>query len=244
VFARLNKIYRSLTGRMTARQMEERVLRLLDVWSMWSILSPVFLYGLEAVFRMTESDVTRMCATDSNSLSAEELDWDRLQRRARIAGVSEVMFTGSSSEGRNGEESTSTVMTPAQLYNTLQYVNDFVKRKTITEEAAYVPEIENSEDNSYRLADTRPDDQPASTSRGYDDVDGVPVDDVDGIPLDDIDGVPIDDIDGVPMDDIDGVPIGDLGASVKSAPSMSVANVGDKLESNDDIDGVEWSGDS
>ena len=241
----MNKVYRSLTGRMTARQMEERVLRLLDVWSMWSILSPVFLYGLEAVFRMTESDIARMQVTDSSSPSAEELDWDKLQRRARIAGVSETTFisVGTSAEGRTAEEWTTAVMTPAQLYNTLHYVNDFVKRKTITEEAAYVPEVDSLDEKSLRIDEANQERELASSNRGYDDIDGVPLDSVDGIPLDDIDGVPIDDIDGAPMDDIDGVPLGNscLDGADNSLP---VAKLEEHGESYDDIDGVEWSGDS
>ena len=233
IFSCLNKSYRSITGRMTARQMEERILKLLDTWLNWSTLSPVYIYGLEAIFRMTDSDCARMLVLDVNNdtvaPSPEDLEWERLQRRARIAGVSEIVWN-SLSDGSDIQQNGSTsVMTPLQLYNTLAFVNDFVKKKTITEEAAYVPNFDveyepplpsiQGSKSSYPLANVS-----SVSSSGIEDVDGVPLPENNWVSVlsknssyDDIDGIDIDepqiagdDIDGVAIDyddNIDGTPI-------------------------------------
>lgn len=234
LFAFLNKSYRSISGRFTAKQMEERVLTLIDVWSQWSILSPVFLHGLEAVFRMTDADWQRSTCAEHDVAafgpepSPEELDWGRLQRRARIAGVFESFFTTDSASATSGESRLiKNEMTPIQLYRILAYVNEFVKKKTITEEAAYVPEdMDFPAEDSDALAgnaaavsfwQARAPIYGGSMSYGGgdDDIDGVPIntqappargydDDIDGIPLD----APAPSMQETSYDDdIDGVPI-------------------------------------
>jgi hypothetical protein len=214
--------------------MEERVLTLIDVWSQWSILSPVFLHGLEAVFRMTDSDWQRSSAAEHDTASygpeplAEELDWARLQRRARIAGVFESFFATESTPAAAapGESRiVKTEMTPTQLYRVLAYVNEFVKKKTISEEAAYVPE-----DMDFPVSGPSEDSSATAFWQAPAPIHGgsMPMHYGGGADVDDIDGVPIqpasesydDDIDGVPLvlappsyqetsydDDIDGVPI-------------------------------------
>jgi hypothetical protein len=210
--------------------MEERVLTLIDVWSQWSILSPVFLHGLEAVFRMTDADWQRSTAAEHDVAAygpepqAEELDWPRLQRRARIAGVFESYYTSESTSAAAPGDSrvTKTEMTPSQLYRILAYVNEFVKKKTISEEAAYVPEDMDFPTGGHSEASAATSfwQAPApmygeSTAYG-----GGDIDDIDGVPIqpasegydDDIDGIPL--VMGAPSiqetsydDDIDGVPI-------------------------------------
>ena len=218
IFGHLNKAYRCISGRMSAHQVEERVLTLLDAWSKWSILSPVFLWGLEAIFRMTDSDWQNMqlpMSSDEVCPADEELEWERLKRRAKISGVSEIFWVSPEAQGHPQPGPLQDVvaepvqMSALQLYRTLNHVNEFVKTKTITEESAYTPY------SVFADGDAQ-DGTAVQVVNTVDDIDGVPMgenpDDIDGVPLDnDIDGVPIpcDDIDGVPIpcDDIDGVPI-------------------------------------
>jgi hypothetical protein len=217
---------------MTAKQMEERVLGLLDIWSHWSILSPAFLWGLEAVFKMNDIDCVKMSSTEDiheARVTDEELNLERLQRRARIAGVSELCWS---------TDKEPSVMTPIQLFRTLNYVNEYVKKKTMTEDSALLSSTEsNSIIGMISVTHALPMPLEAqmqvlhNTAHGVttDDIDGVPIDDIDGVPIDDIDGVPIDDIDGVPIDDIDGVPIDDID--------------GVPIEVMDPLDGVSFNSD-
>ena len=172
---------------------------------------------------MSDSDWLSMSLPlegDQAAPPEEELEWERLQRRARIAGVSEMTWV--SPEPKEGEPvdplqeitAEAVEMTPLQLYKTLQYVNEFVKKKTITEEAAYTPYLPSEavdDDGASGMGSGSPDATQPNAAYS-DDIDGVLIgDDID------IDGVPLlssimtyDDIDGVPLDgdDIDGVPLG------------------------------------
>jgi hypothetical protein len=54
----LNLLFRDPNlGRMSAKNLEEKVMMLLKVWEKWSIYPPVFLGGLEASFQRKFSDI-------------------------------------------------------------------------------------------------------------------------------------------------------------------------------------------
>ncbi|CAH2044389.1 unnamed protein product [Thlaspi arvense] len=45
-----NDLYRSITGRITAEALKERVLKVLQVWADWFLFSDAYIYGLRATF--------------------------------------------------------------------------------------------------------------------------------------------------------------------------------------------------
>ncbi|KAL0738585.1 hypothetical protein Bca4012_014795 [Brassica carinata] len=54
-----NDLYRSITGRITAEALKERVLKVLQVWADWFLFSDAYIYGLRATFlRSGTSGVT------------------------------------------------------------------------------------------------------------------------------------------------------------------------------------------
>mmetsp|Transcript_36985 Transcript_36985/g.47798 ORF Transcript_36985/g.47798 Transcript_36985/m.47798 type:complete len:1038 (+) Transcript_36985:104-3217(+) len=89
VIEHLNEIFRNPNlGRMTAKNLEEKVMLLLKVWEEWSIYPPVFLGGLEATFQRKIADldddllVLQKGVTDESSL-----DLDSLIRKAKYNGI-------------------------------------------------------------------------------------------------------------------------------------------------------------
>uniref|UniRef100_A0A2P2MP22 RNA recognition motif-containing family protein n=3 Tax=Rhizophora mucronata TaxID=61149 RepID=A0A2P2MP22_RHIMU len=59
VMESFNDLYRSITGRITAEALKERVLKVLQVWSDWFLFSDAYLNGLRATFlRSGNSGVT------------------------------------------------------------------------------------------------------------------------------------------------------------------------------------------
>ena len=169
-------------GRLSGKQIEEKVSSIINAWVEWSILPQTFMLGLEAAFNYTEADIENIKSAaekdrcESNSFETYA-DKDALLRQAKAHGI---YYTASS--------------TPSEIKLKLEISERFALSKHglkqnqgITNNIDGIP-IED------------------------DDIDGVPIDDIDGVPIDNesIDGVPIDDIDdidGIPLDDIDGVPI-------------------------------------
>ncbi|XP_019098600.1 PREDICTED: protein RRC1-like, partial [Camelina sativa] len=45
-----NDLYRSITGRITAEALKERVLKVLQVWADWFLFSDAYIYGLRSTF--------------------------------------------------------------------------------------------------------------------------------------------------------------------------------------------------
>ncbi|CAN0174320.1 unnamed protein product, partial [Phaeothamnion confervicola] len=84
IFEGLGETLRGVEGRLTSRQMRERVVGLLGVWEQWSLYPPLFLAGLEATFLRQPDQVE---AVDVGEVNADDLDRDMLARRARIAGL-------------------------------------------------------------------------------------------------------------------------------------------------------------
>jgi hypothetical protein len=240
---------------MSARQVEERVLSLLDVWSRWSILSPVFLWGLEAIFRMTDSDWQSMNQPLSSSAAdggegGGELEWERLQRRARISGVAEVVWVSQDSADPLAEPAAEPFpMTPLQLHRTLEYVNDFIKTKTMTEETAYTPQLHTPYSGTgtgsqgvdvYAYAQSDSDRPGPGPSFWQSSVARAPLLGAASYAGEDEDE---DDIDGVPMggdggddDDIDGVPL----SGYNFAAATGASRINDSYATYDaaDIDGT------
>lgn len=194
-FESLAESLRSTTGRMTAANIEDRVKKVLDAWTEWSIFPASYTGGLRAIFMMTEADCQQMQShalqQEESGAALSEAELVALKKQAKSLGIasSEKVFE-------------------------LQFKVGFVQKKIAawlpTEAPADVP------GSSYQAEDVdNLDGVPLSPARAASDcVDG---EDIDGAPMSvaddvDIDGAPLDDVgdvDGVPMDgeDIDGVPL-------------------------------------
>lgn len=179
IFEHLGEILRSKykIGRLSGKQVEEKVSILFNAWMEWLILPQPFMQGLEAAFYLTEADIEnfRLAASKDieDSITMDTYaDKDALLRKAKNRGI---FYTSSS--------------TPSEIKSKLECIEKFVsnkygiKKKIIATESVSVDDVDGVP---------------------VDDIDGVSVDDdIDGVSVndDDIDGVPIDD------DDIDGVPV-------------------------------------
>ena len=125
-FEHLNRLFISIDGRMTAKNMEEKVKAVLLGWKDWSIFPMNFLDGLEATFFRSFGDVEHLhfCPKD-------KIDWDErmikeerldsVRRRATASGVtfyedSEITFTESNAKAHREM---------LQLERKLQYVSSF-----------------------------------------------------------------------------------------------------------------------
>jgi U2-associated protein SR140 len=216
----LSEWRRGIIGRLTAGQVDERVMQLFSVWENWAIFPPQYLCGLEAIFCRTEADYNRYIDLyPNNTIDATMLgDIELLRRNAKACGI--ATFLETLSNGKIYENETHDV-DPITLYRNLQYVRDFMSKKT----ASVIGSDVSFEEGATILGLSG---VSGSAAVGQlDDIDGVPLNmietadgmDIDGVPLDDIDGVPLDDIDGFP---IDGVPLGsDSDSSVSRSPSRS-----------------------
>lgn len=190
VFEALNETFRSIKGRMSAKQVEDRVLLLLRTWESWSIFPSSFIFGLEATFRRTEVDISRITAAalryaQDHSLEEER---DNLLRQARFGGV--PLITADSSS-----------LALCDVKARLDFVNEFgaAQRTVLTRSNAEVDAVV----DVHPPVDERDDDK---------DVDGEPLEedaDLDGEPLIN-DNAPVDleDLDGEPLEeeDLDGIP--------------------------------------
>ncbi|XP_044464662.1 protein RRC1 isoform X2 [Mangifera indica] len=68
-----NDLYRSITGRITAEALKERVLKVLQVWSDWFLFSDAYVNGLRATFlRSGNSGVTPYHSISSNASEMEK----------------------------------------------------------------------------------------------------------------------------------------------------------------------------
>lgn len=72
---------------MSAKQLEERVVGVLRVWYDWTIFPTSYMYGLEAVFLQTESDIARFAKVmpPDNNTSVLDNDIEGLRRKAKLA---------------------------------------------------------------------------------------------------------------------------------------------------------------
>ena len=185
IFEHLGTVLRSKykIGRMSGKQIEEKVASILSAWMEWSILPQPFMLGLESAFYQTEADVENIrCAAEKDKLDSNFLDLfpdkEILLRQAKNNGI---YYNASS--------------TPSEVKLKLEISERYAHKRGFKQNMSI---------------DGLPVDD---IGKKINDIDGVPIDDeIDGVPIDyDVDGVPIDDdIDGVPIDDdIDGVPIED-----------------------------------
>jgi CID domain len=85
IFEALGAALRGVSGRITARQLQDRVLSLLKLWEQRSIYPPLYVTGLEATFMRKRSEL-EPAAADSAVLEAD-LDRVALDRKARQAGL-------------------------------------------------------------------------------------------------------------------------------------------------------------
>lgn len=197
---------------MNILQVDERVKRLLEAWTEWSILSPNFLLGLEFAFVESDADmkaylselesINRLTKRDPTDDVAE---FESLQRQAKLNGV---------------------FVAPSSTVRSLRVRLEYCRRYQLTKsggkwqaEATYLPATQTlkptgdtTNDKEYSIDD---------------DLDGIHVDidttdaanmysgddeDIDGVPMDvprsrDVDHVDtnVEDIDGLPLDDYDDV---------------------------------------
>jgi U2-associated protein SR140 len=213
IFMSLGAMYRGIVGRMTAKQVEERVRNVLAAWSDWSVFPPLYLLGLEAVFFMTEAEAQRqrhfvehVQEAGDNAVAGSAAEVEALRKRARACGV--IAYKDSLA---------------AEMAVRVQYVETYAKTRLGIAVDAQVAATDADRAVHQQNATTA-----AITELAVEDIDGAPialdediddqpiaVEDLDGQPIDeeDIDGVPIDeDIDGQPLsedDDFDGAPIDD-----------------------------------
>ena len=176
IFEHLGEILRTKykIGRLSGKQVEEKVSSLIKTWMEWLILPQPFMQGLEAAFHLTEADIEnfRLAASKDieDSISMDTyVDKDTLLRKAKNRGI---FYTSSS--------------TPSEIISKLECIERFVSNKYGIKKK--LTATENNDENVVHMDD---------------DIDGVPIDDdIDGVPInDDIDGVPLDDdIDGVPVE--------------------------------------------
>ena len=200
VFHSLNEFLRGISGRMTANQLEERILNLLRVWYDWTIFPTSYIYGLEAVFLQTESDIGRFSEIlpADGDVAALDRDIDNLRRKAKLSGLSVAI----PSRQDSGDPKYFDGLT---LFRKLAYVADFTAIKEAALGLALGTEMGGDMGGSVGF----------NEGDGWDDadVDGEPIpyddnEDIDGVSLqeeydEDVDGVPFDDddVDGVPLDE-------------------------------------------
>ncbi|KAH6760716.1 RNA recognition motif protein [Perilla frutescens var. hirtella] len=88
-----NDLYRSVTGRITAEALKERVMKVLQVWADWFLFSDAYVNGLRATFlRSSNSGVIpfhSICGDapelDSKAGSADTGDGDKINQDAALA---------------------------------------------------------------------------------------------------------------------------------------------------------------
>ena len=94
-FEHLNRLYISIDGRITAKNMEERVLSVLQGWKEWSIFPVNFLNGLEATFCRSFDDVQYLhtySPGNKGDIDAKGLNDDMLDSLRRQATTNGVTF--------------------------------------------------------------------------------------------------------------------------------------------------------
>ncbi|KZV25793.1 hypothetical protein F511_16657 [Dorcoceras hygrometricum] len=116
-----NDLYRSVTGRITAEALKERVLRVLQVWADWFLFSDTFVNGLRATFlRAGNSGVIPLhsiCGDapelERKSGPAPTSDVEKINQDTVLAISSLVMCPSSGLENQGYESSASDSLNPA-----------------------------------------------------------------------------------------------------------------------------------
>jgi len=67
IFLGLSKLYKAISGRITALHMKEQVIRVLRVWESWSVYPSQFLASLEKIFEGTDSQPAAVHSVDSGT---------------------------------------------------------------------------------------------------------------------------------------------------------------------------------
>lgn len=123
----------TVTGRMTARQIEDRVIALIRVWEQWSLYPPQYLSGLEATFQRKPADLED---SEVDAMPDEAIDLEALQRKARLVmlGLIAVLccvrwFNGSRVLGI-AQSGISQHGTGKEILKKLNYVKRFTKVKS------------------------------------------------------------------------------------------------------------------
>eukprot|EP01038_Epipyxis_sp_PR26KG_P014491 gene14491-19453_t len=72
-------------GRMSAFQVEERIKKLFQCWSQWSIFPTLFLTGLQASFYRSENDIIQAQVNNDNNINNNNIE--SIKKQARLYGV-------------------------------------------------------------------------------------------------------------------------------------------------------------
>ncbi|CAM9626309.1 unnamed protein product, partial [Hapterophycus canaliculatus] len=163
IFDGLNVAFRGVEGRMTAKQVEDRIMGLLAAWDSWSIYPPLYITGLEASFMRKSGDLE---AKDLSGVEESSLDKEALAQKANQAGI----FT----EG----------LSALDLLKRLNYLNEYAKskaaRKSGTADGAAGPAGSNGSSSAAAAAAG----QGGAGDDDDDDDDDDEDEDLDGVPLD------------------------------------------------------------
>ncbi|KAG5178404.1 hypothetical protein JKP88DRAFT_270519 [Tribonema minus] len=174
VFEALGTALRGIAGRLTARQLRERVLALLAVWSDWSIYPPLFLTGLEASLMRAPADMAAVeGATAAGDVREEDMDRAALERKARQAGLH-----------------VSDAMSALDLFNRLNHLNAYVKAKAAGRALGAEPSAagdnnsgSDSDVDGVPLAEAPAAAQPAAAAAAAAAESSSDDEDIDGVPL-------------------------------------------------------------
>lgn len=222
IFWDMSRTLRSLSSRLAASSMEQRVMSVLLVWEEWGLFSPMFLKGLETTF-LHDTSTDAGFESELSTIRETDLDVCEISRKCESVGLV--------TEGVSGMD----------MLRNLHRLSAYVSRTCSPVENEGTGNIEldgvslgkrsigNAEEDDVALI-TDEDDVDGVPLNGKEDVDGAVVDekvDVDGVPLDeeeDVDGVPLDEeggVGGVPLDeeeDVDGVPLDEEAGGMDGIP--------------------------
>mmetsp|Transcript_45673 Transcript_45673/g.114940 ORF Transcript_45673/g.114940 Transcript_45673/m.114940 type:complete len:661 (-) Transcript_45673:198-2180(-) len=182
IFEGLLEVYSSISGRITAKNMKERVLKVLHMWEHWSLFPMAFLEGLKATFLSNDKykedaaqdDIDGVPLFETPALPTKDLaslDTVELERLCKTHG--QVVDSREKMIDRLRR-----IFAPAAsvkgAQDVIQSLNDLEK------------EFQNSSAKQATAAapagsGTEPAVSPSAL--GDEDVDGEPLDDIDGVPL-------------------------------------------------------------
>ncbi|CAM9257117.1 unnamed protein product [Chrysoparadoxa australica] len=83
LFENLGNTFRAIEGRMSARQVEDRVLAVMEAWEQWSLYPALYMTGLEATFKRKRDEFEH----PKEEKAGVDLDMEALVKKAQQAGL-------------------------------------------------------------------------------------------------------------------------------------------------------------